>query len=310
MAFGNCKLGYLAIETRKPGKWRTFNDTLLKLPVAANPDGSFGLQIDDRRQRLIVVAGEKDDVHAVGLEMDSDAALDALAERLTADGTSTRTADAALCAARGVRRLIAFDDPSGVRLEAFVNAAPATVSFTSEFFADGFHSDDSGFGHVVLTTRDLEKSERFYCGVLGFAVTERLALRLGPVDMRGIFLHCNRRHHSIAIFAVPGRRKLHHVMLQAAALRDVGVAYERFKSNRVPFSLHLGQHPDPDSTVSFYAATPSGFDIEIGAAGNEIEPVGWRERRLDRVSTWGHKPTMRLKLNSMRDLVVQKLGLH
>ncbi|MGE0657876.1 MAG: VOC family protein [Reyranellaceae bacterium] len=310
MAFGNCKLGYLAIETREPGKWRTFNDTLLKLPAAANPDGSVGLQIDDRRQRLIILPGQKDDVHAVGLELDSDAALDALAERLAGSGTTTRAGDATLCAARGVRRLIGFDDPAGVRLEAFIGLAPAAAPFASEFFADGFHSDDSGFGHVVLATRDLEKSELFYCGVLGFAVTERLALRLGPIDMRGIFLHCNRRHHSIAIFAVPGRRKLHHVMLQAAALRDVGLAYERFKSNRVPFSLHLGQHPDPDSTVSFYAATPSGFDIEIGAAGNEIEPAGWQERRLDRVSSWGHKPTLRLKLNSMRELIAGRLGRH
>lgn len=309
MAFGNCKLGYLAIETRKPEKWQAFNDALLGLPCTANPDGSLGLQLDDRRQRLIVVPGAKEDVHAVGWELDGDAALDALAGRLAADATETAAGDAALCAARGVRRLITFDDPSGVRLEAFVGPAPAAAPFSSGFFPDGFHSDDSGFGHVVLTTRNLENAERFYCEVLGFAVTERLALRLGPIDMRGIFLHCNRRHHSLAIFAVPSRRRLHHVMLQVEALRDVGMAYERFERHRVPFSLGLGQHPDPDGTMSFYAATPSGFDIEIGAAGKEIEPVGWQVRRLDRVSAWGHKPTLRLKVNSMRALIADRLGL-
>jgi len=304
------KLGYLAIQTRQPEKWQAFNATLLGFPQAANPDGSFGLQLDGARQRLIIVPGDKDDIAAVGLEMDNDAALESLAAKLAANAIASQPGDAALLAARSVRRLIAFDDPDGVRLEAFVGPAAAEKEFASGFFADGFHSDDSGFGHAVLNTRDLAKAENFYCTVLGFAVTERLQVKLGPIDVRGIFLHCNRRHHSLAIFAAPARKHLHHIMLQATALRDVGRAYERFKKNGIPFSLELGQHPDPDGTVSFYAATPSGFDLEIGAAGGEIDPVGWQERKLDRVSSWGHRPTLRLKLNSLRALVGHRLGLN
>jgi biphenyl-2,3-diol 1,2-dioxygenase len=310
MAFGNCSLGYLAIETRKLDKWRAFNAKLLDLPSRTNADGSIGLQIDSARQRLIIVPGERDDVHAIGLQMRSDAALEELSQLLAASGVATQEGDAALCNARGVRRIATFEDPSGIRLEAFVDHASADKAFASQFFADGFHSDDSGFGHVVLNTRELEKAERFYCDLLGFAVTERLQVRVGPIDVRGIFLHCNRRHHSLAIFAAPASRKLNHVMLQAEALRDVGMAYERFKRHRVPFSLDLGQHPDPDGTISFYAATPSGFDLEIGAAGREIDPVGWRERPLDRISSWGHKPTLRLKLNAVKALIAERLRLH
>jgi biphenyl-2,3-diol 1,2-dioxygenase len=309
VALGNLRLGYLAIETRKPEKWHAFNETLLDLPTSSNADGSVGLQIDGARQRLIIVPGEKDDVQAVGLQMRDQAALEQLSAKLAANGTQVESGDQWLCEARGVGKMLVFSDPSGVRLEAFVEALPAEKPFASQFFADGFHSDDSGFGHVVLNTRDLEQAERFYCGVLGFAVTERLQVKIGPIDVRGIFLHSNRRHHSLAIFAAPATRKLNHVMLQAEALRDVGMAYERFKRHRTPFSLGLGQHPDPDGTVSFYAATPSGFDLEIGAAGREIDPVGWQERPLDRVSSWGHKPTTRLKLNSLKAMVMQRLGL-
>lgn len=310
MAIGNCSLGYLAVETRKPEKWRDFNAALLDLPASGNADGSVGLQIDAARQRLIIVPGERDDVLAVGLQMRDEAALEALAAKLAANGTEAQPGDEWLCQSRGARRMLVFADPSGLRLEAFVDPAPADKAFASQYFADGFHSDDSGFGHVVLNMRDLDQAERFYCDVLGFAVTERLQVRLGPIDVRGIFLHCNRRHHSLAIFGAPASKRLNHVMLQAQALRDVGMAYERFKRHRVPFSLELGQHPDPDSTVSFYAATPSGFDLEIGAAGNEIDPVGWKERPLDRISSWGHKPTLRLKLNSLKALVGHRLGLN
>lgn len=310
MALGDLRLGYLAVETRRPDKWRDFNAALLDLPLRANADGGFGLQVDGARQRLIVLPGRRDDVHAVGLQMRDAAALAALSDKLKANGIAVQEGDAALCQARGVGRLLAFADPADLRLEAFVDAAPADRDFASQFFPDGFHADDAGFGHVVLNVRELEPVERFYCGVLGFAVTERLAMRLGPIDMRGIFLHCNRRHHSLAIFAAPAAKRLNHVMLQAEALRDVGVAYERFKRHRVPFSLELGQHPDPDATVSFYAATPSGFDLEIGAAGQEIDPVGWQERPLHRISSWGHKPTLRLKLNALKALAAERLGLH
>ncbi len=302
------KLGYLAVQARHLDKWRRFNADMLDLPLSEAGGGGFGLQLDGARQRLMVEPGEHDDVVAVGLEFADDAALDSFRSKLQAAGVAIEEGDAALAARRGVRRLLGFDDPSGIRLEAFVDPAPAARPFASRFFPDGFHADRLGFGHVVLAVPDLAAAEKFYCGVLGFVVTERLKVKLGPADVGGIFLHCNRRHHSLALFAIPARKRLHHFMLQAHDIGDVGRAYERFQQHRVPFSLHLGQHPAPDNTVSFYAATPSGFDIEIGAAGHEIEPLGWQERQLTQVSIWGHKPTMRLKLGMMRQVLAQRLG--
>jgi len=303
-------VGYLAMQTRHIDLWRKFNATVLGLPQTDNPDGGFGLQLDAARQRLMVSPGTRDDVQAVGLEFADDAALDAFAGRLRAACVAVENGSAELAAARGVRRLLTFQDPAGTQLEAFVDPAPAPHGFASQFFPNGFHADQSGFGHVVLAVPDLAAAEKFYCGLLGFAVTERLKVTLGPADVGGIFLHCNRRHHSLALFAVPTRKRLHHFMLQAHDIGDVGRAYERFKRHRVPFSLELGQHPAPDNTMSFYAATPSGFDIEIGAAGDEIEPVGWQERKLTQVSTWGHKPTLRAKLGLMPAMLANRLGLH
>jgi biphenyl-2,3-diol 1,2-dioxygenase len=71
----------------------------------------------------------------------------------------------------------------------------------------------------------------------------------------------------------------------------------------------LGRHPDPDGTFSFYGATPSGFDFEIGAASREIEPRGWRELRVDTTSSWGHRPTLGLQLRTVGSLVAARLGL-
>jgi hypothetical protein len=73
-------------------------------------------------------------------------------------------------------------------------------------------------------------------------------------------------------------------------------------------SLDLGQHPAPDSTISFYGATPSGFDFEIGAGTQEIEPRNWQSRQVDQTSTWGHKPRLRLQVKMAAGLLRQAMS--
>jgi 2,3-dihydroxybiphenyl 1,2-dioxygenase len=278
-------------------------------PAVANADGSQGYRLDETAQRLIVRAGDADDIAVLGLEVPDEAALDALAARLAAAGVAATRGDDALAEARRVRRLLAFADPEGTRIEAVVAPGRAPTPFASSLVPGGFMSDDTGFGHAVLVARDLAAMERFYVGALGFAVSERLETHVGPLQVRGTFLHCNRRHHSLALFALPLRKRMHHFMLQARDIADVGRAFDRARRARVKLSLGLGQHPDPDGTFSFYGVTPSGFDFEIGAAGKEIEPEGWQELRADKTSSWGHAPTLGLQLRTVGNMIASRLGL-
>lgn len=306
---GRMKLGYLVLEARRLAAWRGFAEEILGLePANANPDGSAGYRLDGAAQRLVLREGPADDVAAIGLELRDEAALGELRRRLAASGANLVEGDAALCAARRVSRLIAFHDPEGTRLEAVLGIQQAPSPFASSHFPGGFGSEDTGFGHAVLVAHDLAVMERFYVGALGFAVTERLATRVGPLQVRGTFLHCNRRHHTLALMALPETRKLHHFMLEARSVVEVLRAHERARVRRVPFSLGLGQHPDPDGTVSFYGRTPSGIDFEIGAGGREIEPHGWREATSHTTSSWGHKPTFGLQLRAARGLLVSRLA--
>jgi biphenyl-2,3-diol 1,2-dioxygenase len=123
-----------------------------------------------------------------------------------------------------------------------------------------------------------------------------------------VFLHCNARHHSLALFNLPLRRRLHHFMLQAAQISDVGRAHERARREQVPLSLSLGQHPEPDATFSFYGATPSGFDFEIGAGTQQIAPAGWQPQSTGVASSWGHRPTLRVQWQVAVGLSRRKLG--
>ncbi|HKU39826.1 MAG TPA: VOC family protein [Polyangiales bacterium] len=303
------RLGYLVFETARLPRWREFCSRLLGLPEPlANPDGSLGYQLDDAAaQRLIVAPGAREELGAIGLECASEAALARVCERVSAAGVGVSAASEAVRAARRVQRVCHFQDPAGNRIEAFVAPEAPEAGFASEHFPLGFETGELGMGHAALIVRDVAATERFYVGVLGFGVSERLAKRIGSFELRGVFLHCNRRHHSLALFNLPLSRRLHHFMLQARELRAVGLAFERARALGVPLSLSLGQHADPDSTFSFYGVTPSGSEFEIGAGSREIEPAHWREIASDTTSAWGHEPTLRLKLQTARGLIAARL---
>lgn len=291
------RLGYLVFEVRKPLEWSRFLQATLGLPgPIRNEDGSDGYRLDEAGQRLIVVEGKADDLQALGLEFTDDATLDRALESIGRAGIRVEPADDALRACRRVGRLHVLHDLAGNRVELCVGLELSGLPFRSERFPSGFRVGDAGIGHAVLNSSQPEAMERFYVDVLGFAVTERLATRVGPLAVTGTFLHCNRRHHSIALFDLPIGKRLHHFMLQANALRDVGACHEAAGRSGLPMSLGLGQHPDPDGTFSFYGVTPSGFDFEIGADSKEIEPLGWQPLHTDVTSAWGHRPSLRLQL--------------
>ncbi len=301
-------LGYLRFAVRHPDRWTAFMHAMFGAPAPLrNDDGSLGWRLDGASQRLVVTRGDEDDLAALGLDAGDDATLDRLLERLRGAGHAPRAGTAAECAARRVARLHVVADPEGNAVELYTGLAPAHEAYASSAFAHGFHTRD-GFGHAVLVTHDVPAMEAFYVGTLGFGVTERLATRVGPIEMRGTFLHCNRRHHSIALFDLPVRTRIHHFMVQAQAMHEVGLAFERARRARVPLSLTLGQHPDPDGTFSFYGTTPSGFDFEIGAGSGEIDPAAWQAVRTDVTSAWGHAPQLRLRLKMAAGLLASRLG--
>lgn len=303
------QLGYLVFGVRDLPAWRAFCDRMLGLPAAReNPDGSIGWTVDEAAQRLIAVRDPADDLAALGIDCGSAAGLAAAVARLQESGIAVAPGDAMLRAARCVTELWRAEDPAGNAVELFHGLQRTGVAFRSEAFPGGFRTGEAGLGHAVLVSPDLEAMEHFYVEVLGFGVTERLATKAGPITVRGVFLHCNRRHHSLALFDLPATRRLHHFMLQANAHMDVGRAFERAEALRVPLSLDLGQHPAPDGTFSFYGMTPAGFDFEIGAGSGEIEPAQWKVMRTQATSSWGHRPQWRLKWRMARALVARRFA--
>lgn len=301
-------LGYLVFEVSRPDVWREFAIRILGCQIADESGGeACGLRVDEKAYRLLLRQGKADDLAVLGWAMQDQAALRALADRLAVAGITAEDFSAADLAARQVMAGLSFRDPMGLVNEAVVGLPETATPFASDDMPGGFCTGEFGLGHAVLATgRQAAAMEDFYMRVVGLALTERIDTKIGPIKVDGSFLHCNRRHHSLALIAIPSRKRLLHFMLQANRLRDVGIALQRVRAAGIRPSLDLGQHPDPDGTVSFYAPTPSGFDFEIGAGSGVIDPATHRTEIKTVTSDWGHKPSLHMQLRGAIDMIVDK----
>jgi 2,3-dihydroxybiphenyl 1,2-dioxygenase len=284
------QLGYLGLEVSDIDAWRRFATELLGLAVGApRPDGALPLRMDDHDGRILLHAGATDDVAFIGWEVTDGAALDATKDRLARAGVPFRAGSAAETAARGVRDMIVFEDPDGIRTEIHHGPGRGLHAFRSDRIASGFRTGGMGMGHVLVSVRDCAATERFYREVLGFRLSDYIDTEFMGKPLHAVFLHVNARHHSLAFASLGMPKRLHHLMLEANSIDDVGATFYRAQDLRVPIALTLGRHPN-DGMISFYGVTPSGFLFELGVDGREVDDRTWEVKTYHAVSDWGHRP--------------------
>jgi 2,3-dihydroxybiphenyl 1,2-dioxygenase len=282
-------LGYIGFAASDLSAWSGFCMDVLGLMPAAAPEGHLRYRADAQSWRIAIEQGPEDDIAYLGFEVPGADALRALAETLEHAGVALEHGSPAGLAMRGVTGLVACRDPQGLRVEIYYG--PTEVHerpFASPVGVSGFVTGEGGIGHVVLGARDIAACRAFYQDLLGFRLSDmiRMATPGGPLDLE--FFHCNPRHHTLALVPAPTPKRLLHFMLQVNTLDEVGFAQERMEAAGAPITATLGRHTN-DHMVSFYARTPSGFEVEYGFGAREVDDATWRVTRHDSTSTWGHK---------------------
>ncbi|KAF1039843.1 MAG: 3-methylcatechol 2,3-dioxygenase [Burkholderia lata] len=285
------ELGYVGIEASDLAAWERFATDLLGMQVGSRADDMLSLRMDDAVHRWIVVRGPADDLAFTGFGCETDADLDAIVGRLRAAGNEVVEGDAQLCAQRSVRRLAVTADPLGNRIELYVGLAAADTPFQSPQRVSRFVTGGIGAGHQVLIENGADRSLLVdWYGLLGFRTTDVIDEEVAPGIVASVaFLHCNPRHHTVAFANMPFGKRMHHFMIEAADIGDVGLAHDRCLEAKQPLEMSLGMHPN-DRMFSFYVRTPSGFNVEFGWGGLVIDESSWEVQHLDRLSTWGHRP--------------------
>ncbi len=290
---GVTSLGYLGLGVKNPDAWEKFATEILGLQSAGRTDdGRLLLRMDEYAYRFALHRDDADDLAYAGWEVADSASLREVAERLRAIGVEARTASAEEAAARRVTELIRFADPNGLACEAFYGPS---VEFENPYHSPrpigGFVTGAQGVGHIVIAVADIEKSLRFYCEGLGFRMSDTIDMNFGgSMKFTMAFLHCNPRHHTIALIPIPAPKRLHHFMLQLRAIDDVGATMYLVQDKGIEITSSLGRHTN-DHMLSFYMRTPSGFEIEYGWGARVVDDATWHVQKHHSPSIWGHRRT-------------------
>ena len=286
-------LGYAGFGVKDVAAWRTFAEDVLGVAVDEAANGGLRLRVDDSQWRIAIEPTGEDDVTYLGFEVEGPAALDELVAKLSAAGVTVERSEA-LAKERGVIGLARCTYPTGIGIELYWGPTETGQNrFISKVGVAGFVTEGQGFGHVVLMAGDIVPSRNFYENLLGFRLSDVIDFSPMPgFDVRLVFLHCNPRHHTLALAPIPAPKRLNHFMLQVRDFDDIGRGIDRARKAGVTFANSLGKHTN-DQMISFYLITPSGFEVEYGFGGREIDDATWVPSRHTATSTWGHERLVR-----------------
>lgn len=280
-------LGYLGVDATDIAAWRKFATVVFGMEISDRHDGGIDLRIDEHKRRIAIRPAAQNGVAYIGWDVGDEANLAALEARLREAGVGVVEADELERRERGVRQMIVFSEPhTGARYECFYGAAMGASPFRSSKPISGYKTGSEGLGHVMLAAADREAAVAFHRDVLGFAISDHI----DEPPIHATFMHCNTRHHTLAIVDPFGPVKggdFGHLMLEALALDDVGAAHDVVKREGYDLHLTFGKHSN-DHMYSFYVYSPSGFPIEYGYGGRAISP-NWQVSRYPSIRVWGHE---------------------
>lgn len=118
-------------------------------------------------------------------------------------------------------------------------------------------------GHVVLRSRDLQRSVDFYTKVLGFQVSDVYGEDMMPGGM--VFLRFNEDHHGIALVggmsAQAEKREMHHMAFEVATLDEVFRARNHLRAAKAHVVFEGRRRAGVQIAVEFL--DPDGHHLEI-----------------------------------------------
>lgn len=283
------QLGYVGLKVSDIGAWCKFTGPILGVEVR-EPEGADGpvyMRLDEHHHRLALFPSDTDEFAYIGWEASSAADMDGLADRLSARGIEVRRGTDDEAALRKVIAFIAFRDPEGFPVEVYYGPLIDDAPLKPGRALSGFNAGRLGLGHVVQVCKDPEGMADFYLKELGFRLSDYISWD----EVHATFLHCNPRHHSLALINDCYDMKagqVHHIMFETTSMDDVGRAYDLIKKIEIPIVLTLGRHTN-DHMTSFYCTSPSGFAIEYGWGGRLIDDAVWQVNKYDTPTIWGHE---------------------
>ena len=270
---------YVRLGTRDLEGATRFATDVLGLEVAEVGKAATYFKSDEREHTLCYFEGDPRH-QAVAFEVGSRAGLSAAASELERLGHAVHAGTPGEAEARKVREFIAFDDPSGNRIELVWRPA-----HSGERYHGVRDAGITGFSHVGLCTTDAARDEAFWTQVCNARVSDRV----GDAPL----LRINEVHHSIALFPTD-HAGIQHINHQVESADDVMRSFRFLSERQVRIVFGPGRHPS-SSAKFLYFEGPDGMVFEYSSGVKMIaDELLYRERQLSfdplGFCEWGAKP--------------------
>ncbi|HWH25036.1 MAG TPA: VOC family protein [Pseudolysinimonas sp.] len=290
------QLGYIRAEATPAAfaEWESYLTDLLIFASVRVEDGEIRVQVDRNASRVTIAQGPSDDILAMGWDAGTRAEWLELLERAKEWGLDPQVADETTAANRQVLELFSVSDPNGMGHEIFYGPMTDDPRNLDRRMIGAFLAGDVGIGHAaVLTTTDSYRASiEFFRDFLGLVESGRRESDPAVATPISMF-RCNARQHSLAVvpWRKEGGKRLAHFAIEFTQLDYLGRSYDAAHARNV-VKGSLGRH-QADNTVSYYAATPSGYEVEIGWDSRMVEADAGTElfRAYKTPSIWGHHRT-------------------
>ena len=256
-----------------------FATDYLGLEVSERIKSAVYFKSDEREHTLCYFEGDPRD-HIAAFEVGSRDDLEVAARELGALGHDVHAGTAAEVEARKVKDFIAFEDPSGNRIELVVRPA---------YSGQGYHgmrdAGITGFSHIGLCSTDPARDELFWTKVCNARVSDRI----GEAPL----LRIDNVHHTIALF--PSKTSgIQHINHQVETGDDVMRSFHFLKERQVPMVFGPGRHPTSSARFLYFEG-PDDMVFEYSSGVRSIaDELLYRERQFPfepkGFCQWGSKP--------------------
>ncbi|HEY6133631.1 MAG TPA: VOC family protein, partial [Rubrivivax sp.] len=200
------QIRYVRLGTRDLGAADRFAREVVGLELARSEQGARYYRSDERDHTLVYFEGDPSD-HTVGFELADADALEAAAASLSNAGFAVQAGSKQACEQRQVRSFVNFRDLTGNSIDLVVRPHHSGRRH--------FPSRDAritGFSHIGLCSTDAPRDERFWTGLLGARVSDRIG--------DAALLRIDEVHHTVALFPTT-RVGVQHINHQVASIDDV-----------------------------------------------------------------------------------------
>lgn len=275
-------VSYVRLGTRDLEGSAQFATNYLGLEVAERGRDAVRFRSDARDHTLCYFAGDPAD-QTVAFEVRQAIDLDDAAAELDRLGYAVRRGSAGEAAERRVHTFIAFNDPSGNRIELVWRPA-----YLGARYRGSRDAGIIGFSHIGLCSTDVVRDEKFWTSVCNARVSDRI----GEAPL----LRITEVHHAIALFP-SDRPAIQHINHQVESGDDIMRSYYFLKDRGIRMVFGPGRHPTSSARFLYFEG-PDGMVFEYSSGVRSIaDELLYRERQFPSEPRgfchWGAKPQIR-----------------